>query len=94
MSFVNFRKKEISFKIVYYGPARSGKTTNLESIHAIMADDVKGDMTMLSTQEDRSGFFRSWRLSSLLKISVTQRPPRRRTKATEPQPKGGSAGAR
>jgi hypothetical protein len=57
MSFVNFRKKEINFKIVYYGPGRSGKTTNLERIHALMPDDVKGNMTMLSTQEDRTLYF-------------------------------------
>jgi hypothetical protein len=57
MSFVNFRKKEINFKIVYYGPGRSGKTTNLERIHAMMPDDIKGNMTMLSTQEDRTLYF-------------------------------------
>lgn len=57
MSFVNFRKKEINFKIVYYGPGRSGKTTNLERIHTMMPDDVKGKMTMLSTQEDRTLYF-------------------------------------
>lgn len=57
MSFVNFSKKEINFKIVYYGPGRSGKTTNLERIHALMPPDVKGNMVMLSTQEDRTLFF-------------------------------------
>jgi len=57
MSFVNFRKKEISLKIVYYGPGLSGKTTNLERIHAMMPDDVKGKMTMLSTKEDRTLYF-------------------------------------
>jgi signal recognition particle receptor subunit beta len=57
MSFVNFRKKEINFKIVYYGPGRSGKTTNLERIHTMMPDDIKGNMTMLSTQEDRTLYF-------------------------------------
>ena len=57
MSFVNFGKKEINFKIVYYGPPLCGKTTNLEHLHKIMPDDVKGQMTMLSTREDRTLYF-------------------------------------
>jgi small GTP-binding protein len=57
MSFVNFGKKEINFKIVFYGPPLCGKTTNLEQLHEIMPDDVKGKMTMLSTQEDRTLYF-------------------------------------
>jgi signal recognition particle receptor subunit beta len=57
MSFVNFGTREITFKIVYYGPALSGKTTNLERIHTLMPKDVKGDMAMLSTQQDRTLYF-------------------------------------
>ncbi len=57
MSFVNLEKREINFKIVYYGPPLSGKTTNLEHLHKIMPDDVKGDLTMLSTQQDRTLYF-------------------------------------
>jgi len=57
LSFVNFARKEISFKIVYYGPPRCGKTTNLECIHRSIPDDVKGQMTMLSTQQDRTLYF-------------------------------------
>ena len=57
MSFVNFAKKEISFKIVYYGPALCGKTTNLEVLHSVMPDDVRGEMTMLSTKQDRTLYF-------------------------------------
>ena len=57
MSFVNFEKKEINFKIVYYGPALSGKTTNLEYLHSAMPKDVRGEMTVLSTAQDRTLFF-------------------------------------
>ncbi|HBA83865.1 MAG TPA: gliding-motility protein MglA [Verrucomicrobia bacterium] len=57
MSFINFSKKEISFKIVYYGPALCGKTTNVEQIHRTIASQDKGELTMLSTQQDRTLFF-------------------------------------
>jgi len=57
MSFVNFDKKEINFKIVYYGPPLSGKTTNLEYLHRAMPAEAKGDMTMLSTRDDRTLYF-------------------------------------
>lgn len=57
MSFINFARKEIAFKIVYYGPALSGKTTNLEQIHAAIASDVRGELTILSTMQDRTLFF-------------------------------------
>lgn len=57
MSFVNFDKREINFKIVYYGPPLCGKTTNLSYLHSAMPQDVKGDMTILSTQQDRTLYF-------------------------------------
>jgi mutual gliding-motility protein MglA len=57
MSFVNFGKREINFKVVYYGPPLCGKTTCLEFLHQIMPDNVKGQMTMLSTQQDRTLYF-------------------------------------
>ena len=57
MAFVNFGKKIINFKIVYYGPAKGGKTTNLETIHAKIDPKMKGDLTVLSTQQDRTLFF-------------------------------------
>lgn len=57
MAFVNFGKKIINFKIVYYGPAKCGKTTNLERIHESIDPGMKGDLTILSTQQDRTLFF-------------------------------------
>ena len=57
MSFVSLGKREINFKIVYYGPPLCGKTTNLEQIHRAVPDDVRGSMTMLSTRQDRTLYF-------------------------------------
>lgn len=57
MSFINFDKKEISLKVVYYGPPLGGKTTNLAYLHDSMPEKVKGKLTMLSTQQDRTLFF-------------------------------------
>lgn len=57
MAFVNFGKKIINFKIVYYGPAKCGKTTNLERIHESIDASMRGDLTILSTQQDRTLFF-------------------------------------
>ncbi len=57
MSFINFARNEIAFKIVYYGPALGGKTTNLEQIHAAISQETRGELTILSTQQDRTLFF-------------------------------------
>ncbi|MCE9614395.1 MAG: GTPase domain-containing protein [Lentisphaerae bacterium] len=57
MSFVNFDKKEINFKVVYYGPPMGGKTSNLAYLHDVMPAEVRGDLTMLSTQQDRTLYF-------------------------------------
>ena len=45
MSFVNYASHEIQLKIVYYGPALCGKTTNLQVIHRMVRDDYKGKLT-------------------------------------------------
>ena len=57
MSLVNYATREITCKIVYYGPGRSGKTTNLHHIYEQVPDDRKGKMVSLATQTDRTLFF-------------------------------------
>jgi mutual gliding-motility protein MglA len=57
LSLVNYATREITCKIVYYGPGRSGKTTNLHYIYGQVPDDRKGKMVSLATQTDRTLFF-------------------------------------
>ncbi|MDP2795458.1 MAG: GTPase domain-containing protein [Sulfurisoma sp.] len=47
----------LTFKLVYYGPAQSGKTTNLMRLHDLLAPELKGEMMTLETQGDRTLFF-------------------------------------
>jgi signal recognition particle receptor subunit beta len=55
--FINWKLREISLKVVYYGPALSGKTTNLQYIHAKMDPKVRGDLVSLKTRGDRALYF-------------------------------------
>ncbi|MBA2626983.1 MAG: GTPase domain-containing protein [Gemmatimonadales bacterium] len=57
MSLVNFTAREITCKIVYYGPGRSGKTTNLQYIFGRVPDTRRGRMVSLATHGDRTLFF-------------------------------------
>src|ERR1700748_506271 len=60
MAIINQATRELQVKIVYYGPAKSGKTTNLEQVHAnVQVPDPKskGKMTSLATSSDRTLFF-------------------------------------
>ena len=57
MSLVNFTAREIACKIVYYGPGRSGKTTNLHYVYDRVPDSRRGQMVSLATQTDRTLFF-------------------------------------
>lgn len=57
MSSINFATREISCKVVYYGPGLSGKTTNLQVIHQKMPQDKRTDMVSLETEGDRTLFF-------------------------------------
>ena len=57
MSSINFATREISCKIVYYGPGLSGKTTNLQVIHQKIPREKKTEMVSLATEGDRTLFF-------------------------------------
>jgi signal recognition particle receptor subunit beta len=57
MALFNYATKEITLKIVYYGPGLSGKTTNLQHLHAVLNPDTKGKLLSLSTESDRTLFF-------------------------------------
>ncbi len=57
MSIINYARKEIQFKIVYYGPALCGKTTNLSYIHSRIDAGHRGDLVSLATAADRTLFF-------------------------------------
>jgi signal recognition particle receptor subunit beta len=57
VSLVNYASREITCKIVYYGPGRSGKTTNLHYVYGQVPDERKGKMVSLATQTDRTLFF-------------------------------------
>lgn len=47
----------LSFKLVYYGPAQSGKTTNLLRLHDILSPELKGEVMTMETKDDRTLFF-------------------------------------
>jgi len=47
----------LTFKLVYYGPAQSGKTTNLLRLHDILAPELKGEVMIMETKDDRTLFF-------------------------------------
>jgi signal recognition particle receptor subunit beta len=55
--FINWQSKELNLKIVYYGAALSGKTTNLEWMHQKIAPTMRGNLVSLKTREDRTIFF-------------------------------------
>lgn len=54
---INWQARQLNLKIVYYGPAMSGKTTNLEQIHHRMDPTRRSELVSLKTNEDRTLFF-------------------------------------
>lgn len=57
MSFINLREKVVQVKIVYYGPGRGGKTSNLEYINRRFNQQIQSEMVSLKTHGDRTLFF-------------------------------------
>ena len=57
MVVFNPLKKEIDLKVVYYGPAVCGKTTNLQSVHMSLNPKQRGELVSLATKDDRTLFF-------------------------------------
>jgi hypothetical protein len=54
---LNFAAREVAIKLVYYGPALSGKTTNLKALHELTREDSRGRLMTLDTKDDRTLFF-------------------------------------
>ena len=57
MAILNLKKRQIECKIVYYGPGRCGKTTNMEHIYKSYKKQVTGEMISIDTEGDRTLFF-------------------------------------
>ena len=54
---IDFAAREVTVKLVYYGPALSGKTTNLMALHAAAGPEARGRLVTLETRDDRTLFF-------------------------------------
>ncbi len=54
---LNFAAREVAIKLVYYGPALSGKTTNLKALHELVREGSRGRLMTLETKDDRTLFF-------------------------------------
>ena len=57
MSLINYSSREISCKIVYYGPGLGGKTTNIQYVYSRVAPQTRGRLVSLATEMDRTLFF-------------------------------------
>ncbi|GEJ57651.1 GTP-binding protein [Anaeromyxobacter diazotrophicus] len=70
----NNQAREVALKVVYYGPALSGKTTNLHALHNKIDPKLRGRLMTLDTKDDRTLFFDMlpvfFRTSSGMKIKV------------------------
>ena len=57
MAEIDLENKKITVKLVYYGPAMSGKTTNLMRLHDLLNPSQRGDLMSFETKGDRTLFF-------------------------------------
>ncbi len=57
MALIDLNRKEIHCKIVYYGPGRSGKTTNLFYIYNAISEKFRGKLLTIETRGERTLFF-------------------------------------
>jgi len=70
---LDFVKRELTIKLVYYGPALSGKTTNLQALHAAADGETRGRLMSLDTKDDRTLFFDLLPLSYVDKSGLSVR---------------------
>lgn len=64
---LDFAARELTIKLVYYGPALSGKTTNLRALHQLVGEPARTRLMTLATRNDRTLFF------DLLPLSLSAR---------------------
>ncbi len=57
MPLINYAKREVTYKLVYYGTGLGGKTTNLRYIHSQTNPSCRGEMISLATETERTLFF-------------------------------------
>lgn len=57
MPIINQQKREINYKIVYYGTGLGGKTTNIKFIHSTVPNDQRSELVSMATATERTLFF-------------------------------------
>jgi signal recognition particle receptor subunit beta len=57
MAVIKYASREIVCKIVYYGPGRAGKTTNVKYLFSKIPEERKSDIISMATKQDRTLFF-------------------------------------
>ncbi|HLK37359.1 MAG TPA: gliding motility protein, partial [Polyangiaceae bacterium] len=57
MASINRLKRELLFKVVFYGPGLGGKTTTLKHVHASSKPENRGNLVSLATDTDRTLYF-------------------------------------